>query len=71
MRIFRNVIRKLDLGDRLLGNMLTGNEILRSGYGNKLGKKILRALYGSKNFLFRLILWLILKYRSIIRMNLE
>ena len=32
----------------LLGNMLTGKEILRAGYRNKEGKGILRAGYGFK-----------------------
>ena len=39
----------------LLGNMLTGKGILNARYGNKQGKRIL---------------WLILKYRNVIRMNL-
>ena len=36
------------LGDSLLGNMLTGKEIVRAGYGNKKGKGIVRAGYGNK-----------------------
>ena len=55
----------------LLGNMLTGKGILRAGYGNKQGKEIWGTGYGSKKFLFRLMLLLILKYRSIIRMRLD
>ena len=55
----------------LLGNMLTGKWILRTGYGNKQGKGIWGTGYGSKTFLFRLVLLLILKYRSIIRMHLD
>ena len=35
------------LGGSLLGNMLTGKG--RAGYGNKEGKRMLRAGYGSKN----------------------
>ena len=35
------------LGASLLGNMLTGKEILGVGYGNKEGKGMLRAGYGS------------------------
>ena len=35
------------LGASLLGNMLTGKEMLRAGYGNKKGKGMLRAGYGS------------------------
>ena len=33
------------LGDNLFRNMLTGKGILRAGYGNKEGKRILRAVY--------------------------
>ena len=41
------------IGARLLGNMLTGEGIIRAGYGFKdfqsnKGKKIIRAGYGSK-----------------------
>ena len=38
------------LDSSLLGNMLTGKEILRAGYGNKQGKGIWRTGYGSKKF---------------------
>ena len=38
------------LGTSLLGHMLTGNGIVRTGYGNKRGKGIVRAGYGNKNF---------------------
>ena len=38
------------LGASLLGNMLTGKRISRYAYGNKEGKGILRASYGSKDF---------------------
>ena len=38
------------LGTNLLGNMLTGKGILRTGYGNKERQGILRVRYGSKNF---------------------
>ena len=34
------------LGTSLLGNMLTGKGIVRTGYGNKQGKRIVRAAYG-------------------------
>ena len=34
------------LGTSLLGNMLTGKGIVRTGYGNKQGKRIARAAYG-------------------------
>ena len=36
------------LGASLLRNMLTGKEILRTAYGNKEGKRILRFDYESK-----------------------
>ena len=36
------------LGASLLGNMLAGRGIVRVGYGNKKGKRIVRASYGSK-----------------------
>ena len=36
------------LGASLLGNLLTGQGILRSGSGNKKGKGILRAGSGNK-----------------------
>ena len=49
--------------------MLSGKGIVRARYGNKEGKGILRAGYGSKLLKFCLILLLILKYKSIIRMN--
>ena len=35
------------LGASLLGNLLTGNRILRAGYGNNKGKGIVRAGYGN------------------------
>ena len=44
------------LGTSFLGNMLTGNWIVRTDYGNKKGKGLVRAGYGNKNFWFRLIL---------------
>ena len=51
------------LGASLLGNMLAGKGIARSGYGNK-GKGIVRAGYGFKmDFKRRLILWLILNIK--------
>ena len=36
------------LGAILLGNMLTGKGILRTGYGNKEGKVDMRDGFGSK-----------------------
>ena len=36
------------LGASLLGNMLAGKEILRAGYGSKIGKGMIRAGYGNK-----------------------
>ena len=33
------------LGASLLGNMLTGKGTIRAGYGNKIGKGMLRASY--------------------------
>ena len=36
------------LGASLLGNMLAGRGIVRVGYGNKKGKRIVRAGYRSK-----------------------
>ena len=52
------------LGSSLLGNMLAGKEI------NKTGEGFIRAGYGPKRYSFKdfvycLILWLILKYKSI------
>ena len=41
------------LGTSLLGNMLTGKEMLRACYGHKDGKRILRAGYGSKGSLIK------------------
>ena len=35
------------LASTLLGNMLAGRGIVRAGYGNKQGKRILIARYGS------------------------
>ena len=57
------------LGASVLGNMLAGIGITRAGYGFKKGKGIIRARYGSKLDWNWLILQLILKYKSIIRMN--
>ena len=57
------------LGASVLGNMLAGIGITRAGYGFKKGKGIIRAGYGSKLDWNWLILQLILKYKSIIRMN--
>ena len=39
------------LGACLLGDMLTGKEFIRAGYGSK-GKGIIRADYGSKKRFF-------------------
>ena len=36
------------LGASLLGNMLTGIGIVRAGYGNKKGKRMLRVCYRNK-----------------------
>ena len=36
------------LGGSLLGNLLTGNEIVRAGSGNKKGKGVVGAGYGNK-----------------------
>ena len=55
----------------MLGNMFTRKEILRAGYETKEGKGILRIGYGNKNFSFLPVLYKILKYRSIIRMNID
>ena len=55
----------------MLGNMFTGKEILRAGYETKEGKGILRIGYGNKHFSFLPVLYKILKYRSIIRMNID
>ena len=38
------------LGASLLGSMLSDKGIVCTGYGNKEGKRILRAGYGSKKF---------------------
>ena len=59
------------LGDSILGNMLEGKVILRAGY-EKIRQGIVRDGYGSKiDFWFQPILWLILRYNSIIWMNLD
>ena len=39
-------------GVKLLGNILTGNWIWRPCYGNKEGRRISRAGYGSKDLRF-------------------
>ena len=64
------------LGASLLGNLLTGKGILRAGSGNKKGKRnkkgkgIARAGTGKQwDLKCRLILYQILKYRNIIKMN--
>ena len=45
------------LGDSLLGNLLTGNGIVKAGSGNKKGKGIVRAGSGKQwHFQYRLIL---------------
>ena len=36
------------LGTSLLGIRLTGNGVLKAGYGNKEGKGMLRAVHGNK-----------------------
>ena len=41
------------LGASLLGNMLKGKRILRTGYGNKEEKGTLRTCYGSKGSLIK------------------
>ena len=63
------------LGASLLGNMLAGKEINRAGEGfigagYKSKKSSTRDL-GFKNCQYRLILKLIFKYKTIIRMNLD
>ena len=35
------------LGGSLLGNLLTGKGVVRSGYGNNKGKGVVRAGYGN------------------------
>ena len=35
-------------GASLLGNMISGKEMLRAGYGNGEGKGVFRAGYGNK-----------------------
>ena len=59
----------------LLGNILTGRGINRSGEGkgiNRTGEGIVRADYGGKmDFLCRPIFELILKYKNIIKMSLD
>ena len=37
------------LGASLLGNLLTGNGVVRAGTGNNKGKGVVRAGYGNKN----------------------
>ena len=36
------------LGATLLGNLLSGKEVVRASYGNKKGKRIARVGYGNK-----------------------
>ena len=65
------------LGASLLGNILEDKGINRAGegivtvdYGNKKGKGIAKAGYRNKtHFQCCFILWLILKYKNIIKMN--
>ena len=58
------------LGASLLGNIIAGKGINKSGYGNKKGKEIIGASYGSKlDFYYPLIIWITFKYKVIIRMN--
>ena len=64
------------LGASLLGHLLTGRGITKTGSGNekgkgnKKGKEIVRAGSGKQwNFSYRLILKQILKYKNIIKMN--
>ena len=62
------------LGASLLGNMLTGKGMLRACYENKERKQLLRAGYKfsiKKRIQFHPILWQTLKYRSIIKTNLD
>ena len=49
------------LGASLLGNMVAVKGVVRVRHGNKQVKGIVWAGYGSKNFSFCLIVWLILK----------
>ena len=63
------------LGASLFVNVFTGKGFIRAGYGSK-GKGVLRAGYRSKkslikDFYYCLVLSLILKYKSIIRINLD
>ena len=58
------------LGASLLGNMLAGKGIVTAGFGNKKGKEIIRAGYENQ-IDFWCHLWNTLKYRSIIKMNLD
>ena len=37
------------LGASLLGNLLTGKGVVRTGYGNNKGKGVVRAGYGNNN----------------------
>ena len=60
--------RTTNLGAIYLGNTLTRKE---AGYGNKEEKGILRAGYGSKKINSTQYFNKFLKYRSIIRMNLD
>ena len=65
----------LMLGTSLLGNILAGKGAIAMNQGrgvNRAGEGVIRAGYGIKmDFKCRLILWLILKYKNIIRMNLD
>ena len=45
------------LGVSVLGNILTGNWIWRPCYGNKEGRRISRAGYGSKDLRFKKKNW--------------
>ena len=37
------------LGASLLGNLLTGKDVVRAGYGNNKGKKVVRAGYDNNS----------------------
>ena len=49
------------IGASLLGNIVAVKGVVRVRHGNKQVKGKVWAGYGSKNFSFRLIVWLILK----------
>ena len=59
------------LASTLLGNMLSGKGVLRAGYRNKQGEGVIRAGYNSSVQENSINSIKNLKYKSIIKMNLD